>query len=53
VPSREDVINSPVKENVPANGATSSYTNTGRPPTPVMDDPSEELARELEQRLAH
>ncbi|KAG8742316.1 Mitogen-activated protein kinase [Ceratobasidium sp. 414] len=53
VPSREDVINSPISNNVPANGATSSYTNAGRAPSPVMDDPSEELARELEERLGH
>lgn len=55
VPSREDVINSHVVDSVPANGATSSYTrsSTGRAPSPVVDDPSEELARELEQRLAH
>ncbi|CAE6470932.1 unnamed protein product [Rhizoctonia solani] len=52
VPSREEVINSPLRENVPANGATSSYTNnSGRVPSPVMDDPSEELARELEKTL--
>ncbi|CAE6388291.1 unnamed protein product [Rhizoctonia solani] len=50
VPSREDVINSPLSEKVPANGATSGYTNnSGRVPSPVLDDPSEELARELEQ----
>ncbi|CAE6473100.1 unnamed protein product [Rhizoctonia solani] len=52
VPSREDVINSPLSEKVPANGATSGYTNTsGRVPSPVEDDPSEDLARELEQTL--
>ncbi|KAG8730858.1 Mitogen-activated protein kinase [Ceratobasidium sp. 423] len=52
VPSREEVINSPLSEKVPANGATSSFTNTsGRVPSPVMDDPSEELARELEKTL--
>lgn len=54
VPSREEVLNSPLNENVPANGSTSNYSyKTARPPTPVMDDPSEELARELEQRLGH
>ncbi|CAE6412363.1 unnamed protein product [Rhizoctonia solani] len=52
VPSREEVINSPINDKVPANGATSGYTNSsGRAPSPVLDDPSEELARELEQRL--
>jgi len=56
VPTREEVINSPVSDKVPANGTTSSYSytnKTARPPTPVMDDPSEELARELERRLGH
>ncbi|KAG8697057.1 Mitogen-activated protein kinase, partial [Ceratobasidium sp. 394] len=53
VPSREEVINSPIRDTVPANGSTSNYTSTGRAPSPVMDDPSEELARELEQRLGH
>jgi len=54
VPSREEVINSPISENVPANGSTSNYSyKAARPPSPVMDDPSEELARELEQRLGH
>lgn len=54
VPSREEVINSPISDNVPANGSTSNYSyKAARPPTPVMDDPSEELARELEQRLGH
>ncbi|KAG8765049.1 Mitogen-activated protein kinase [Ceratobasidium sp. 428] len=51
VPSREEVINSPIADNVPANGATSNYTSAGRAPSPVMDDPSEELARQLEQQL--
>jgi len=53
MPSREEVINSPISDNVPADGATSSYMNAGRAVSPVMDDPSEELARELEQRLGH
>ncbi|KAG9124629.1 Mitogen-activated protein kinase, partial [Ceratobasidium sp. 392] len=49
MPSREDVINSPVVSDVPANGATSNYTSAGRAPSPVMDDPAEDLARQLEQ----
>ncbi|KAJ1306011.1 hypothetical protein OPQ81_010726 [Rhizoctonia solani] len=54
VPSREEVINSPVSDRVPANGGTSSYTNaSGRVPSPVIDDPSEDLARELEKTLGH
>ncbi|KAF8756423.1 CMGC MAPK ERK protein kinase [Rhizoctonia solani] len=50
VPSRDDVINSPLSEKAPANGATSSYTrDSGRVPSPVVDDPSADLVRELEQ----
>ncbi|QRW12774.1 mitogen activated protein kinase [Ceratobasidium sp. AG-Ba] len=49
VPTREEVINSPIRDTVPANGSTSSYSNPNRAPSPVIDDPSEELARELEQ----
>lgn len=50
IPSREEIISSPVQEHGPVHGATSSYTvPTGarRPPSPVMDDPSAELEREL------
>ncbi|GAB1523447.1 mitogen activated protein kinase 2 [Rhizoctonia solani] len=47
VPSRDDVINSPLSEKAPANGATSSYTrDSGRVPSPVVDDPSADLAFE-------
>lgn len=48
MPTRDEVMNSPVQDYVPANGATSGYTAApGQPPSPVMDDPSEALEREL------
>jgi hypothetical protein len=50
IPSRDEIISSPVQEHVPAHGATSGFTASSRqnrPPSPVMDDPSEELEREL------
>ncbi|TDL20034.1 hypothetical protein BD410DRAFT_841607 [Rickenella mellea] len=51
LPSRDDMINSPIHEYAPPNGATSSFTHGGggggRPPSPIMDDPSEDLEREL------
>jgi predicted sulfurtransferase len=52
IPSREDIINSPVHENAPANGATSAYTRPAevRPGSPMMEDPATELDNELAQR---
>jgi len=49
IPSRETVASSPVVGYAPANGATSSYTrpNEMRPGSPVMEDPSVELEKEL------
>jgi hypothetical protein len=49
IPSREDIINSPVHENAPANGATSAYTRPAevRPGSPMMEDPATELDNEL------
>ena len=48
IPSREDLINSPMQDQ---EGTTSNYTarpqSYNRPPSPVMDDPSESLEREL------
>ncbi|KAF7298102.1 Protein kinase domain-containing protein [Mycena chlorophos] len=46
IPTRDEIINSPVKEH---SYTTSSFTtpNAARPPSPTMDDPSEELEREL------
>jgi len=49
IPSRDDVMNAPVQDHVPANGATSGYTanNNTRPASPMIDNPGEELEREL------
>ena len=49
IPSRETVASSPVVEYAPANGATSNYTRPDemRPGSPVMEDPSVELEKEL------
>ncbi|KAG6876281.1 Mitogen-activated protein kinase slt2/MPK1 [Termitomyces sp. T32_za158] len=50
MPSREEILNSPIQEHGPMHGATSSFTapvQADRPPSPIMDDPSEELEREL------
>jgi len=46
IPSREDILNSPMVEN---HGATSGFTHQyhQRPPSPIMDDPGAELDREL------
>lgn len=51
IPSRDEIMNSPVVEYGHTSGATSGFTNkqysSQRPPSPVMDDPSAELEREL------
>ncbi|KAG6866215.1 hypothetical protein C0991_007240 [Blastosporella zonata] len=50
IPSREEILSSPVREYGPMHGATSSFTAPvmgDRPASPIMDDPSEELEREL------
>jgi hypothetical protein len=50
IPSRDEILSSPIQEHGPHHGATSSFTapqGERRPPSPVMDDPSEELEREL------
>jgi hypothetical protein len=50
IPSRDEILSSPIQEHGPHHGATSSFTASQggrRPPSPVMDDPSEELEREL------
>jgi len=48
IPSRDDIINSPVSD---PHGATSGYTTNNsfsqRVPSPVMDDPSDALEKEL------
>ncbi|CAL1711169.1 unnamed protein product [Somion occarium] len=49
IPTREEILSSPVTDNAPPNGATSGYTTIGdqRAASPVLDDPSAELEREL------
>ena len=49
IPSRETVASSPVTEYAAPNGATSNYTRPHemRPGSPVMEDPSVELEKEL------
>ena len=50
IPSRDEILNSPVQEYGPHHGATSGFTAVHshvRPSSPIMDDPSEELEREL------
>ena len=50
IPSRDEILSSPVQEYGPHHGATSGFTSVqsgARPPSPIMDDPSEELEREL------
>lgn len=50
IPTRDEILSSPIQEHGPHHGATSSFTalqGGRRPPSPVMDDPSEELEREL------
>ncbi|KAG8830317.1 Mitogen-activated protein kinase [Serendipita sp. 399] len=54
IPSREEIINSPVHENAPADGATSGYTRSadGRAGSPMMEDPATELENELATKMA-
>jgi len=58
IPSRDDIVASPIRDGAPADGTTSSYygghtpqqggAGTGRrPASPVIDDPSADLEREL------
>ncbi|THH20827.1 hypothetical protein EW146_g577 [Bondarzewia mesenterica] len=51
IPSHDDIVASPIHEDAPANGMTSGYYSgtpvPNRAPSPVMDDPSAELEREL------
>ena len=50
MPTRDEILNSPVADQAPANGATSHYTGAAgeaRPGSPILDDPSAELEREL------
>jgi len=52
IPSREEIINSPIKED----GTTSSFTfppsSTESHGSPVMEDPSQDLERELLQKAS-
>lgn len=53
IPTRDEVINSPIKEDAPGNGATSSFTHMNgyhRAPSPMIDEPSADLDRELAKR---
>jgi hypothetical protein len=50
IPTRDDIISSPVTEHAPVNGSTSGFTASdkgARTSSPIIDDPSEELEREL------
>lgn len=55
IPTRDEIVSSPIHDNAPPDGATSSYYSGHtpqqgggrRPPSPVIDDPSAELEREL------
>jgi hypothetical protein len=58
IPSRDDIVASPIRDGAPADGTTSGYygghtpqqggAGTGRrPASPVIDDPSADLEREL------
>lgn len=55
IPSRDDIVASPIREDAPPDGATSGYysgqtpqgAGSRRAPSPIMDDPSAELEREL------
>lgn len=57
VPSRDDIIASPIHDQAPANGATSNYTLPAESQvdpdtdTPIVDNPTEDLERELDRRL--
>ena len=57
VPSRDDIIASPIHDQAPADGATSAYTVPAdsqvdpETDTPVVDNPTEDLERELDRRL--
>ncbi|OAX32201.1 hypothetical protein K503DRAFT_805407 [Rhizopogon vinicolor AM-OR11-026] len=48
ISSRDEIISSPVREYGPIHGATSGLTAPSqRPPSPIMDDPSDALEQEL------
>lgn len=49
IPTRDEIISSPIVENAPANGATSSFTAPAGqgPNSPILEDPSDQLEKEL------
>lgn len=58
IPSRDDIVASPIRDGAPADGTTSGYYSGHTPQqgiagsgrraaSPVMDDPSADLEREL------
>jgi hypothetical protein len=59
IPSRDDIVASPIRDDAPPDGITSSYYSGQtpqqgggvgggrRPASPVIDDPSADLEREL------
>jgi hypothetical protein len=60
IPTRDEIINSPIQDSAPPNGSTSNYTmhghghggghggdGTARPSSPIMEDPGAEMEREL------
>jgi len=49
IPTREEIISSPLVENAPTNGATSSFTAAPGvgPQSPILEDPSDQLEKEL------
>ena len=50
MPTRDEIMSAPVAQDAPANGFTSSYSQGGvRPASPIVDDPTHELERELER----
>jgi hypothetical protein len=51
IPSRDEIIASPVQDHAPPNGATSGYTGASSTVNePMLDDPSAELERELSRQ---
>lgn len=58
IPSRDEIMNSPVREYAPHNGATSNYTahprdsGAARPSSPILEDPAADFDRELGARRA-
>ncbi|KAG9041645.1 Mitogen-activated protein kinase [Serendipita sp. 407] len=55
IPTRDEIINSPVHEQAMDGGATSGYTRSdgARAGSPMMEDPVAELENELAAQMAH